>query len=204
MTSRRGGRASAAPEIVNVGYRSTNYWVVSAGRNRILIDLGWPGTIGTLTATLQRMGVPLGELRYGVATHYHIDHAGAAEDLKRLGVALLVLEAQVDAIPLMKQHTKPQDRYTDITSAGNVVIAFDESRARLAALGIDGQIVPTPGHSGDSVSVVLDSGAAFTGDLTPMSMAEPANADALSASWQRLRDAGATIVYPGHGAPRPL
>ena len=26
--------------IVNVGYRSTNYWVVSAGTSRLLVDLG--------------------------------------------------------------------------------------------------------------------------------------------------------------------
>jgi ribonuclease/clavin/mitogillin len=32
--------------IVNVGYRSTNYWVVSAGTSRLPVDLGWPGTIG--------------------------------------------------------------------------------------------------------------------------------------------------------------
>ncbi len=32
--------------IVNVGYRSTNYWVVSAGTSRLLVDLGRPGTIG--------------------------------------------------------------------------------------------------------------------------------------------------------------
>jgi hypothetical protein len=25
--------------VVNVGYRSTNYWVVSAGRSRVLVDL---------------------------------------------------------------------------------------------------------------------------------------------------------------------
>lgn len=26
--------------IVNVGYRSTNYWVISAGTSRLLVDLG--------------------------------------------------------------------------------------------------------------------------------------------------------------------
>jgi hypothetical protein len=26
--------------IVNVGYLSTNYWNISAGRNRLLVDLG--------------------------------------------------------------------------------------------------------------------------------------------------------------------
>jgi glyoxylase-like metal-dependent hydrolase (beta-lactamase superfamily II) len=29
--------------IINVGYRSTNYWVVSAGTSRLLVDIGWPG-----------------------------------------------------------------------------------------------------------------------------------------------------------------
>ncbi len=77
---------SRAPvTIVNVGYHSTNFWVVSAGTARLLVDLGWPGTMGTMRANLQRMGVPLGEIRYGLATHYHPDHAGLAEELKRAG-----------------------------------------------------------------------------------------------------------------------
>ena len=61
----------ATPErvtIVNVGYRSTNYWVVSAGTSRLLVDLGWPGTMGKMRASLDRMGVPLKEIRYGLAT----------------------------------------------------------------------------------------------------------------------------------------
>jgi ribonuclease/clavin/mitogillin len=38
--------------IVNVGYRSTNYWVLSAERSRLLVDAGWPGTLGHLRANL--------------------------------------------------------------------------------------------------------------------------------------------------------
>jgi hypothetical protein len=37
--------------IVNVGYRSTNFWVVSAGQSRLLIDLGWAGR-GTTGLTI--------------------------------------------------------------------------------------------------------------------------------------------------------
>ncbi len=190
--------------VVNAGYRSTNYWVVSAGRSRLLVDLGWPGTLGLLTATLRRLDVPIGELRYALATHYHIDHAGLAQDLKQLGVPLLVLESQAAAIPLMARHIKPHDHFTAITSAGNVVIPFAESRARLAAVGIAGEVVPTPGHSDDSVSLVLDDGSAFTGDLTPLEMADDGNRAALTASWQRLRDCGVTTIYPGHGPVRAL
>ena len=47
--------------IVNVGYRSTNYWVVSAGRSRLLVDIGWPGTMGMMRAVLKRVDVPLEE-----------------------------------------------------------------------------------------------------------------------------------------------
>ena len=67
--------------IVNVGYCSTNYWVLSAGTSRLLVDLGYPGTMRKMLANLRRMDVPLGEIRYALATHYHLDHAGLAQEL---------------------------------------------------------------------------------------------------------------------------
>jgi endoribonuclease LACTB2 len=188
---------------MNVGYRSTNYWVVSVGSSRLLIDIGWPGTLGTMKANLNRAGVPLGEIRYAVATHYHIDHAGLAEELKREGVPLLVLEAQVHAFPMMKTWTKPSDNYVEITAKGNVTISFKESRhLLLRQIGIHGEILPTPGHSHDSVSLLLDDGSAFTGDLTPEAYSED-NPVALD-SWRLLRGHGATRVYPAHGPTRPI
>jgi endoribonuclease LACTB2 len=193
--------SSVSPTIVNVGYRSTNYWVVSAGRNRLLVDLGWPGRAAALLANLERMGVPISEIRYGLATHFHIDHAGAAQDLKSRGVPLLVMLEQVAAVPLMKQAIKPADNYTDITTHDNVVISTAESRDLLKQIGIDGEIIHTPGHSDDSVTLVLDIGCAFTGDLTLEAMATEQDAAVVARSWQLLRDRRVTTVYPGHGAP---
>lgn len=193
---------SAPVTIVNVGYRSTNYWVVSAGTSRLLVDIGWPGSLGMMKAQLRRMDVPLAEIRYALATHYHIDHAGLAEELKREGVPLLVLEVQVDAIPVMKTWTKPQDNYVDITLEGNVTISFEQSRQLLAELGIAGEILPTPGHSDHCVSLLLDDGSVFTGDLPPEPFAFD-NPTAL-ASWQLLRQRGAIRVYPAHGPVRPI
>ena len=194
----------ARATIVNVGYLSTNYWVVSCGTSRLLVDLGYPGTMGTMRANLDRMDVPLKEIRYGLATHYHIDHAGLAQELKQAGVPLLVLEAQVHAIPLMKSWTKPQDQYVDITMDDNVTIAFSESRTVLERIGIAGEIIHTPGHSDDSVSLLLDDGSVFTGDLTPPELAGEDNAVVVAASWRLLREHGATRVYPAHGPVRPM
>jgi glyoxylase-like metal-dependent hydrolase (beta-lactamase superfamily II) len=190
--------------IVNVGYRSTNYWVVSAGTSRLLVDLGWPGTMDALRANLQRMDIPLRELRYGLATHYHIDHAGLAQDLKLAGVPLLVIDVQQPSIPLMRRHVKSTDRFTDITLHDNMVITAAESRALLAGIGIAGEVVHTPGHSDDSVSLLLDSGEVFTGDLTHPSLITDAEAEITLASWQLLRERGATAVYAGHGPVRAI
>src|SRR5437867_50681 len=132
---------STQTTIVNVGYRSTNYWVIRAGRSRLLVDLGYPGTMGAMRASLDRMGVPLKEIRYGLATHYHIDHAGLAQELKQAGVPLLVLDVQVAAIPLMKRWTKPRDEYVDITLHDNVTISLADSRSVLQQIGISGHIL---------------------------------------------------------------
>ena len=188
--------------IVNVGYRSTNYWVISAGKSRLLVDLGWPGTMGTMRANLERMGVPLKEIRYGLATHHHIDHAGLAQELKQAGVPLLVLEAQTGAIPLMESWTKPRDHYLDISLDDNLVISFTESRAALHGIGVAGEILHTPGHSDDSVSLLLDDGSVFTDDLTHPALAGEEDASVVAASWRLLRERGATRVYPGYGPAR--
>ena len=167
-----------------------------------MVDLGWPGMMGELRAVMKRMDVPIGEITYGLATHYHIDHAGLAQNLKQLGMKLLVLETQAAWIPLMKQHIKPRDNYVDITLDDNMDITFAESRAVLARIGLAGRIVATPGHSEDSVSLLLDDGAVFTGDLTPLQLAGEEDGALVARSWRTLRDLGATIVYPGHGPTR--
>ncbi|MEZ4641902.1 MAG: MBL fold metallo-hydrolase [Chloroflexota bacterium] len=185
--------------IVNVGYRSTNYWIISAGTSRLLLDIGWPGSMGQMQANLSRMDVPLQQIQYAVATHYHIDHAGLGQELKRAGVPLLVLDVQVAAVPLMKTWTKPQDNYVEITMHDNVTISCAASRALLAQIGIPGEILHTPGHSEDSVSLLLDDGSVFTGDLTRAEFVGLEDTAVVTASWQLLKDRGATRVYPGHG-----
>jgi len=151
--------------VVNVGYRSTNYWVASA---------------------------------------YRIDHAGLGQELKEAGVPLLVTEVQVSAIPLMKTWVKPQDRYVEITLDDNVTISCAESRSVLERIGIRGEIVHTPGHSDDSVSLLLDDGSVFTGDLTHPEGIGVEDATVVAASWRSLRERGATRIYPGHGPVRQM
>ncbi|MGD8605184.1 MAG: hypothetical protein PVF49_11490, partial [Anaerolineales bacterium] len=81
-------------------------------------------------------------------------------------------------------------------------ISCRESRDLLEGIGLAGQIVPTPGHSDDSVSLLLDDGSVFIGDLPAEAYAWD-NPIALR-SWQRLRTLGAQYIYPAHGPIRPV
>jgi ribonuclease/clavin/mitogillin len=185
--------------IVNVGYRSTNYYVLADSRPRLLVDAGWPGTLGAMRHTCRRMGIRLEDIPYQLVTHYHPDHAGLAEELKDLGVRLLVLDTQLPGIPLLRTYVKPEDNYTEITSNGNTLLSEAESRPFLAGIGIQGEIISTPGHSDDSVTLILDDSLAFTGDLTPLPIVPQDPADRARQSWERIRAKGVTTIYPAHG-----
>jgi ribonuclease/clavin/mitogillin len=184
--------------IVNVGYDSTNYYVIETERTRLLVDVGFPGTLPKLRHALRRTGVELGAIAYLLATHYHPDHAGLAQELKQLGLRLIVLEQQAAAIPLLRGHMKPEYHYREITLDDTVTISVAQSRAFLRGIGIDGEILATPGHSDDSMTLVLDAGMAFTGDLPPPFMA-PDDSGAVERSWAAIRARHVHTVYPGHG-----
>jgi endoribonuclease LACTB2 len=212
-----GGRSPRSPraplpplDVVNVGYDSANHYVLGPPHARLLVDVGLPGTLPKLLATLRRKDVPLQAVRYLLVTHYHPDHAGIAQDLKRQGVRLVVLDVQRTAIPSLNAFLRRKGRYgghggsPEITLHDNVDLRPDQSRAFLGELGITGEIVPTPGHSDDSVTLALDGGAAFTGDLPPPGLAGGVSAAAVALSWSRLRALGVRRVHPGHGPARPL
>jgi len=188
--------------VVNVGYDSTNYYVIGQGRQRLLVDVGWPGTLPKLLANLRRASIRLEELAFVCATHYHPDHAGLVQELKERGIKHVVLKEQLPGIPRLKGYVKPDSGYLDIRLEDSLQLEPGESRAWLAGIGLAGEFVPTPGHSDDSISLVFDEGLAFTGDLTPPGMAVAEAVAEVERSWARLRALEVHTIYPGHGPSR--
>lgn len=190
--------------IVNIGYHSTNYYVLAEKRPILLVDAGWPGSLAEMQRVCQQKDIRLSDIQYQLVTHYHPDHAGLSQELKRLGVKLLVIDLQLPFIPLMRSHTKPQDNYTEIELTGNTVISLEESRAFLASIGIKGEIISTPAHSEDSVTLILDNGSIFTGDLIAPTIVPDDPADTGYQCWANIRTKGGRLIHPGHGPIRSL
>jgi glyoxylase-like metal-dependent hydrolase (beta-lactamase superfamily II) len=153
---------------------------------------------------LKRKGITFQEIGYLLITHYHPDHAGLAQEVKAKGARLIVLEQQLAAIPMLKSYMKPVNPYVPITLHDNLRMRTSESRVFLTGIGIAGEIIGTPGHSDDSISLVLDEGIAFTGDLPPPGFVDERASAAVRQSWDTLRALHVRMISPGHGPERPL
>ena len=185
--------------IIHVGYDSTNYYLLEPDTVGLLIDVGWPGTLPKLLSILKRKGVPFQKIRYLLITHYHPDHAGLAQEMKEQGVRLIVLDSQKPSIPALGRYMKPGIHYHEISLDGNVDLSADESRIFLLSIGVSGEIIYTPGHSEDSVTLILDEGIAFTGDLTPPMAVTEDSRRQVELSWAKIRSHRVKTIYPGHG-----
>ncbi len=186
--------------IVNAGYRSTNYYAIDIRQGKLLVDCGWPATMPQFTAELKRKDILPADIRYILATHFHPDHAGLVEEFKRLGATLILMESQTGALEVAAaQSGRKMAATIAVSSTSNVLLRFSESRQFLASLGLTGEIISTPGHSDDSVTLILDEGYAFTGDLPPR-FALPDGDTVAKASWDRIYSHKITRVFPAHGA----
>ncbi len=185
--------------IVNFGYQSTNYYLIEIKSGKLLVDCGWPGTLLQFSAELKRKGIALQDIKYLLVTHFHPDHAGMTQELKKLGIKHLLLDVQVDFIPQLTEFFKTKSYpYVQIQTNDSINLQLSESRKFLAQIGLAGEIIHTPGHSDDSVTLILDEGFAFTGDLHPAFML--AEDDVISRqSWDKIHQHKITRIFPAHG-----
>lgn len=184
--------------IVNVGYHSTNYYALDVEGGKLLVDCGWPGTLPQFAAELRRKGISLGEIKYLLATHFHPDHAGLVEELKACGATLILMENQTSAVR-SGLGAAASDGLVQISADHNLLVKFSESRLFLASIGLQGEIISTPGHSDDSISLMLDNGFVFTGDLPPRFMVADEDRITIS-SWERIYSHKVSRIFPAHGA----
>jgi len=184
--------------IVNVGYDSTNYYMIEAQAGKLLVDCGWPGTIQKFLGVLKRKGISLKEIKYLLVTHFHPDHAGLVQELKNQGTRFILLDCQTRFIAPFREYFIPKKYpYVEIRQDDNQVLRIEDSRMFLASIGLQGEILHTPGHSDDSVTLILDEGYAFTGDLHPSFM--NIDHDVTQASWDKIHRHKIKQIFPGHG-----
>jgi glyoxylase-like metal-dependent hydrolase (beta-lactamase superfamily II) len=166
------GRTPAGSPVVRITLSQSNAYLV-ATRTPVLVDAGTAGDRDDLARGLAQVGRSLRDISLVIVTHAHHDHAGLAADLQRdYGAQVMLGAGDLDAA------ARGQDddlRPTGTTGAllkpllAKVFPAFVpdvvvHQPVDLRAWGIDGQVLPMPGHTPGSTVVVLANHAAFVGD----------------------------------------
>ncbi len=209
-------------KIAHIKLTFSNAYLLT-GRKTVIVDTGSPGEEAKLLRAAERAGVRPEDMSLILHTHAHFDHAGSTAALvKTLNIPAVVHRADEEMMRTGKMNPlKPLGlegrilmavlRATFPPSAPDLVAdeTFD-----LSAFGVEGRILPTPGHTAGSISVLLPDGAAIVGDVMmggymggslfgsrPKYHYYADDLDAVHKSIRALLDAGVKTFYVGHGGP---
>ena len=195
-----------------------------------LIDTSYPNYFPQFQKAIAGFGIDMAEITYLLLTHHHDDHAGfAAELIKKTGCRLIVHRNAVEPLKHGKSEDtmKPVNRrvkfvfslfalfhrqftFPPVILGENDMVLMGDDFDLLQTMGLNGRILYTPGHSRDSISVVLSDGSAFVGDVAMNFLRltgikhRPIFVEDINMvyeSWRRLIEQGAKIIYPTHGKP---
>jgi len=198
------------------------------GAGIVMIDGGCPKKASRFLAAMEKLALRPDEIELIILTHGHWDHIGSVKVIKNITGAKVAMHCEEKEwleqalTPLPPRGVTAWSRFlagaiamylpwVDVPAA-EVDLVLEDRAFSLADYGIPGKIIPTPGHSGGSVSVLLDTGDAFVGDLAmnlfPLRLGPglPVFAEDLQQvrqSWTLLLDEGAKMIYPAHGRSFP-
>lgn len=210
----------------------TNCWLLPCAEGYLLIDTSYNDSYDRFLREMEKRKLDPGKIRYLLLTHHHEDHAGFAARLAadtgcriiahEKALKHLALGRSADTMePLNRRtraayaafgHIRKLSGYPTVELSVNDLIIFGDNDTLLSEIGISGEILETPGHSADSISVLLEDGTLFAGDMA-MNFLKPCglkyrpiyaeNYQEVEQSWEKVLGKGARMIYPAHGMPFP-
>ena len=193
--------------IAKLKYGNTNTFFVSGEKGGLLVDTDYAGTLPSFYRTIKKYEIKVSDITYILATHYHPDHVGLVSALMKQKIKLLLIDTQVPFIHFADEifERDKQLKYQPIDLSEATIISLEESRAFLKGIGIDGEIISTPSHSQDSISLILDSGECFVGDLEPCEyLAGYEHNESLQNDWECISSYSPKVIFYAHANEKIL
>ena len=175
--------------MIKLRYGNTNTFYIAGAKGGLLIDTDYAGTLPQFFKAIKTACIDISDISYMLATHYHPDHIGIVSELQKLGVTLLIVDVQHSSVHFADNIFFRDKRlnYKPIDENVAKVISCAESRSFLCSIGISGEIIYTPSHSEDSVSIILDDGNCIVGDLEPVEyLAAYDHNPRLKSDWEQI------------------
>ncbi len=186
--------------ITELKYGKTNTYLIKGKDKYILFDTDWAGTLSLFFRSLKKYAIKVQDSGYLFISHFHPDHMGIAQEIANLGVQIVVMDIQQNFIhnadPIFEK--EKHSKFIPIDDSKIRMINISDSKAFLSEIGISGEIFHTPGHSDDSISLYLDDGFLFVGDLNPLYELDAHKGTQIADSWDILLKLNPKAVYYGH------
>jgi len=211
-----------SPEVDLIRLSISNAYLIKSGRP-VIVDAGGPTDTRALLAALHTEGVEPRAIALIILTHAHGDHGGGAAALRAATGANIVLGAadvpmaasgRDDVLKPTGLEAELVSRFIDRRFPPFRPDVQVTDRLDLRPYGLAGHVELTPGHTLGSLSVLLDDGQAFVGDIlrggylggailpkVPHTHYFMADERENRRSLRHLLDAGVTTFYVGHGGP---
>ncbi|MDZ7740160.1 MAG: MBL fold metallo-hydrolase [Bacteroidales bacterium] len=208
-------------EIYRILSLPANVYLVRNEGRQFLVDTSTKLFYSTLRKRLDKFSFGSGESDCLVLTHTHYDHCQNAAAVKEETACRIIVSKEAKKlisdgftdppegtmlltrllIDLAKKRGNKDFHYRPFKADDTVTKEyhlFDNDNIK---------IIPTPGHSADSMSIILDNEIALVGDamfgIFMRSIYPPFCDDTaeMLKSWDKLIDSGCTLFLPGHGTP---
>ena len=215
--------------IYNLGNRAVNNYLVSYDEGYILIDTGYEGGFVRFQEKLKKANISPKEIKYLFLTHAHDDHAGFLNEVLAVTDAKVILHPKaVEGLKrgqnsfeggcssalahffclILAALGKGDHKYPSIKDEYlNRLITIDSTE--FEDLMFPFQILQTPGHTADSISLLKD-GILFCGDAAMNNFPSIhrviiwiENLVQFKESWKTILNAAPKTIYPSHGKPFP-
>ncbi len=190
-------------KIHELHYSNTNTYLIEGDNGKLLFDTGWAGTFSAFCKACKNISVAVQDIDFILISHFHPDHMGIAQEIADLGAVICVADVQKDHIHAADAVFAKEKgtHFAPILDVKIRLFSVEGSRGLLKETGLDGMILHTPGHSDDSISLFLDDGSLFVGDLNPLYELELHKGTAIGESWEKLLSLNPKTVYYGHAKP---
>ena len=187
--------------ITELRYSNTNTYLITGSLGTLLFDTGWAGTFPAFRDLLAQHKRKVTEIDSIMISHFHPDHMGLSQEIADLANAKIIVldvqQAHIHDSDIIFEKEKNKT-FVPIRDESVTVISEEASREFLSGFGIDGEVISTPGHSDDSISLLLDSGELFVGDLNPLYELPLHEGTKTFESWKKLLSKKPKTVYYGH------
>lgn len=218
-----------------IALAQTNCYLLSTAAGYLLIDCGSGGDEQAFLSKIGRMGLSPRSINCLLLTHHHGDHCGLLPFLLSANPKIKVIMSEKCAAYLEAGHSfhpdtercaapalvfamrlyalaggKLKDTFRPYSRRAGDVILPDRDGMLSDFIDMPGSFMHTPGHTADSVSLIVGKNA-FVGDaarnlLMFAAPYEPIlhyDRETCRDSWRKLLAAGVKTVHPAHGKSFP-